>query len=200
MIDDEERLPGDGLYIRLVRVNDCGERYVSWLLDPEVNRFLETRFAPQTPASVEEFVQRMRASPDNFLFAIVTSANDMHVGNLKIGPVNWTHRNADISYFIGEKDAWNKGVATEAIRVATRVAFDRLGLHRLQAFVYSENRPSAAALERAGYTHEGTLREKVSVGEGRNDQLVFGMLASDKRERAIMTLRSDPVRGADNRQ
>ncbi|MBA2708788.1 MAG: GNAT family N-acetyltransferase [Gemmatimonadaceae bacterium] len=179
-IGDGERVAGARVYLRLVELADCGERYLGWLLDAQVNRFLETRFVQQTPGRIEEFVRRMRRSPDDYLFAIVQSDTDTHVGNLKIGPVNRVHGYADISYFIGERDAWSKGIATEAINIATRFAFERLGLHRVQAVVYADNRASASALERAGYSLEGTCREKVVVEDRRSDQLIYGILERDR--------------------
>jgi len=178
-IADGERIAGAWVYLRLVELRDCSDRYLGWLLDPQVNRFLETRFVQQTASSVEEFVTRMRSSPDDYLFAIVQADSDTHVGNLKLGPVNRIHGHADISYFIGERNAWSKGIATEAITIATRFAFERLGLHRVQAVVYADNRASSSALERAGYSLEGTCREKVVVDDRRSDQLIYGILERD---------------------
>ncbi|MBA3341088.1 MAG: GNAT family N-acetyltransferase [Gemmatimonadaceae bacterium] len=173
---DGERLAGNGIYLRLVELADCGERYRTWLGDPEVNRFLETRWAEHDDWAIREFVSAMRMSLSDYLFAIVEAGGGRHVGNIKLGAINWRHLHADISYFIGEHDAWGRGVATEAIRVATRFAFERLGLHRVQAVVYADNSGSATALERAGYAREGVARLKVRIGDGWTDQLAYGML------------------------
>jgi ribosomal-protein-alanine N-acetyltransferase len=51
-ITDGERLVGSNVYLRLLEMSDCGERYLTWLRDPEVNRFLETRFVEQTEATI----------------------------------------------------------------------------------------------------------------------------------------------------
>lgn len=180
-IADGERLAGKGIYLRLVEMADCDERYLSWLLDPEVNRYLETRWTEQTPAAIEEFVGGMRRSPDSYLFAIMIAETERHVGNIKLGPINRVHQNCDVSYFIGDRELWRTGLATEAIRAATQFGFDRLGLHRIQAVVHSDNAGSARALERVGYVREGILREKLRVDAGRNDQLVYGILSSELR-------------------
>jgi RimJ/RimL family protein N-acetyltransferase len=39
-----------------------------------------------------------------------TSANQ---GKISLGPINFIHKYAEISYFIGEKSFWNKGYATK---------------------------------------------------------------------------------------
>ena len=43
-----------------------------------------------------------------------------HIGNIKIGPVHSYHRRARIGLLIGEKEFWNRGYATEAIKLAAR--------------------------------------------------------------------------------
>jgi len=176
VISDDQRLAGDRVYLRLVQLTDCGDRYQGWLADAQVNRFLETRWAEHTGDSIREFVSRMRESDSDYLFAIIEADGDRHVGNIKLGPINPVHRHADVSYFIGERDMWGKGIATEAIRIATRFGFERLKLHRLQAVVSSANMRSAKALERAGFFREGLAREKLWTGEGWSDQVSYGIL------------------------
>lgn len=182
VISDGERLVGDKLYLRLVELSDCGERYLSWLADAEVNQFLETRWSEHTAASIREFAGRMRESDSEYLFAIIETGGERHVGNIKLGPINPVHRHADLSYFIGERDVWGKGIATEAIRMAARFGFERLELHRLQAVVSSANIRSARALERAGFLREGMAREKLWTGDGWSDQLLYGILGMPKLE------------------
>lgn len=176
VISDGERLAGDSVHLRLVELADCGDRYHDWLADAEVNRFLETRWSEQTGDAIREFVSQMRRSDSDYLFAIIVTGGDRHVGNIKLGPVNPVHRHADLSYFIGERDVWSRGFATEAIRIATRFGFEQLKLHRIQAVVDAANVRSAKALERAGFVREGVAREKLSTGEGWSDQVSYGLL------------------------
>jgi len=176
VISDGERIPGDKVYLRLVELSDCGDHYRGWLEDAKVNQFLETRWSEHTGESIRAFVSQMRESDDNYLFAIIETERERHVGNMKLGPIDPVHHHADLSYFIGERDAWGKGIATEAIRLATRFGFERLALHRVQAVVNAANVRSAKALERAGYVREGAAREKLWTGQGWSDQLSYGIL------------------------
>src|SRR6476660_3787880 len=178
---DGERLIGDAVYLRLIEPSDCGDRYLAWLLDPELNRFLETRWTDQTPETIRQFVTEMRSSPDNYLFAIVHTESGKHIGNIKVGAINQVHKHCDVGYFIGDREMWGKGIATEAIRLATQFAFDRLGMHRAQAVVDVDNPASAKALERVGYKKEGTLREKLFMDARWNDQMLYGILRVDLR-------------------
>ncbi len=172
----ERRAIGKQVYLRPITLEDCTDRYVAWLTDPDINRFLETRWQKTSMEGIRDFVEQMTRSPDNFLFAICTVDTDTHVGNIKLGPVNRNHSFADVSYFIGAKEYWGRGIATEAISLVVQFGFDRLGLHRVQAGVYSTNVGSRKALERNGFLLEGVCREKFIDGSQRVDHLLLGLI------------------------
>lgn len=178
LISPEEVFKGDRVQLRLCTLHDCTERYVAWLADPLVARYLETRWRPQTLADVREFVASMLGADHSYLFAIVFQGQ--HVGNIKVGPINRFHAHADVSYFVGDRSVWGQGIATDAIRVICRVAFDRLGLHRVQAGLYASNGGSRRALEKAGFQLEGNFRRQLQGAEGWEDHLWFGLLRDDE--------------------
>lgn len=180
-LSDEEWLHGASVSIRPLTLQDCTPVYLAWLQDPDVNRYLETRWSPQSPETIRAFVAAMRASPQNHLFAIVERVGGAHVGNLKVGPVHPVHSHADVSYFIGERRYWNKGYASEAIQLATRFGFERLGLHRLDAGVYASNVASARALEKCGFRREGCFAQKLRTRPDGpwEDHLWYGLVRRD---------------------
>ncbi|MCH7945300.1 MAG: GNAT family N-acetyltransferase, partial [Armatimonadetes bacterium] len=62
----------------------------------------------------------------------------------------------DIGYELAP-DHWGNGYATEALREVVRYGFEELRLNRLQAWAYEPNKASQRVLEKAGFTHEGTM-------------------------------------------
>jgi RimJ/RimL family protein N-acetyltransferase len=170
-------LGGHHVTLRPIALADVNDRYVGWLRDPEVNRYLETRFTEQTLATVTDFVKRAMAAKDEHLFAICLDG--VHVGNIKVGPVKSRHKLADVSLFVGERAAWGKGVATAAIVLASRHALHELGLRKLHAGIYAPNVGSAKAFARAGFKQEG-LRRRHYLLEGESvDVLEFGLCADE---------------------
>ncbi|MEW6055166.1 MAG: GNAT family protein [Bdellovibrionota bacterium] len=177
-------LKGKRIYLREVKLTDVNDRYVSWLNDSEVTRYLEVRFHPQNLDTIAGFVAKMRESENEFLYAICLSSNDQHIGNIKLGPVNAHHRSADVSLFIGEKKCWGQGYAAEAIGLVTRFAFRELGLNKLRAGCYAGNEGSARAFERVGYRREGLLRGQVLCDGKETDVITLGLRAVEYREEA----------------
>lgn len=149
---------------------------MGWLNDPEVNRFLETRHAPQTLESVAAFVAAVNAREDEHLFGVFLRADGRHVGNIKVGPIRPVHRVADVSLFLGDRSAWGQGVAAEAITVVSAHAFAALGVLKLSASMYAANVGSERAFLRAGWSREGLRRAHLDLDGGRSDLIELGLL------------------------
>ena len=161
-------------------MDDCTRRYEAWLADPRVNRFLETRWQPQDGQAILEFVREAIASDSCHLLAVVELSSSRHIGNIKIGAISQRHLSADVSYFIGEVDCWGKGYGSEAVGLAVRLAFEELGLFRLQAGVYSSNVSSIKVLVRNGFVQEGCWRQAlVTQASMRDDHLWFGLMRDE---------------------
>ena len=173
-----ERLVGQNVFLRLVTLDDCRPRYCEWLNDGLVNQYLETRWAHQTPEQIERYVSSMLDNPAHLLFAIVETATELHVGNLHIGPINPVHQHADLSYFIGERQVWGRGYASEAIRLAVKFAFSSLQLHRLEAGVYAGNHASTRALLKNGFVYEGCAVQRYRLAPHGPwvDRLLYGLV------------------------
>ena len=178
--DRHLRLEGADIFLRPVTEEDVGDHYVAWLVDPAINAYLETRWQEQDRASILDFVRQQSQHAAVLLMAIMEKKSGKHIGNIKLGPINVHHLCGDISYFIGDREAWGKGYATQAIRLLVACGFSRLGLHRIQAGCYAENIGSAKALKKVGFAPEGVWRKHVLDAQGQwQDHLWFGLLRED---------------------
>lgn len=138
--------------------DDVTDEYVAWLNDAAVNRYLESRFVRHTPESTRRFVQDVVESDDSILFGIRYFPDGRHVGNIKLGPVDRHHRRAEIGLLIGDRSVWGRGIAASSIELATRYAFDSLGLLKVTAGCYAGNVGSRRAFEKAGFEVEAIRR------------------------------------------
>jgi len=170
----------DRIKLRLVTSNDCTEAYVAWLNDAEVNQYMETRLIPQTLESIKLFVLSMIESPVNQLFAIIDKSSKTHIGNIKLGQINFHHKSAEVSYFIGEKEFWKLGYGFEALSLITQYALNDVGLEYIGAGAYVSNIASQRLLEKAGYELEGRMKNQfLNIKGQREDRLWYGKLKND---------------------
>lgn len=169
------KIEGEKVYLRPVVPADATQAYCRWLNDPMINRYTEARFRRTTVKDLKKYVRDVLANPADLFFAIVEKESDRHIGNLKIhsifGPP-WYHGVGDIGLIIGEQGCHGKGYGTDAIILACKVAFGRLGLHKLCASCYSRNIGSAKAFLKAGFRKEG-VRPRHVHSEGKQVDLIL---------------------------
>ena len=161
--------------LRYLQLSDATPEYVSWLNDPEINQFIESRFFVHTKESVEDFISKT-SNDSNHTFAIIDNESGLHIGNIKIGNINPQHKYADIGLIIGDKFFWGKGVATEAIKMCVNFAFNQLKLHHLYAGIYDMNIGSIKAFEKAGFIREGCAKNKYLFNGKRIDSYIYGIV------------------------
>lgn len=166
-------LYGERIYLRRLTEEDATQEYVDWMNDPEVNQYLESRFTTQTIESIRAFISSV-TNDRNYQFGIFLKDTDKHIGNIKIGGINPHHNYADIGFLVGDKDYWGKGIATEAIGVATAFAFKKLKLHRLWGGVYAPNIGSLKAFLKNGYEQEGVKKSHVLLNGVYLDSIMIG--------------------------
>ncbi len=171
-------IDGPRLLLREVRLTDVTDAYHRWMNDPEVTRYLETRFVPQSRDKIAAYVTAMDQSTDSVFLAIVVKEDDHHIGNIKLGPIDWVHQRADIALVIGDKAAWGRGYASEAIGLLTEYAFRTLRLHKVTAGCYATNVGSAKAFLKAGFTREGARRQQYVSDGGYVDEILLGRVRS----------------------
>jgi RimJ/RimL family protein N-acetyltransferase/methionyl-tRNA formyltransferase len=161
-----EGIVGKLVSLRPLTLADATSTYVDWLNDPVVRKYLEIR-EPQTLEGLRGWLGKITQSKDDYLFGIIHNETKRHIGNCKIGGINWFHKYADIGYFIGDPTMWGKGLATEAIRLATDFAISKLGMFHVRAGVMEENVASIKALRKAGYAFDGIWGGQLFDGQKR---------------------------------
>ena len=174
-------IEGKRIYLREVTEQDVNSSYYRWMRDPEVTRYLESRYYPQSKADILAYVASLKP-PTNVFLAIIAKDPQIHLGNIRLGPVNAFHRFAEVGLLIGERDYWNKGYGTEAITLVRDYAFGKLSLHKLTAGCYASNPASIRAFEKAGFVEEGVLKSQyLTEWSHYTDEVVLGCTRDEPR-------------------
>lgn len=150
-------LVGKKLYLRLLTKNDINQRYLSWLNDKEVVRFMRHRAFPTSLKALEDFVASRRWSGDLTL-AIIDKKTNKHIGNIGLTSIDWVNRKAELGMLLGDKAFWNKGYMTEAFRLIAEHAFETMNMHKLYAGTEKDNFAAVALFKKMGWQVEGELR------------------------------------------
>ncbi|MDH3975346.1 MAG: GNAT family N-acetyltransferase [Deltaproteobacteria bacterium] len=160
MRNKEICIDGEHIYLRKVRNSDVNDKYWSWMNDTEVTKLTVSRGKKYSKKEIKDYVKE-KLEDDNTLFlAIVLIHNDQHIGNIKLGPIDWDLGVGDLGLIIGEKDYWGKGYGSEAIGLICRYAFEELNLKKVTAGYFAGNKGSFKAFNNNGFRITNTTQEK----------------------------------------
>lgn len=178
MLTDDIETPR--LLLACLREEHVTEKYRAWMVDPEVNQYLENRFSEPSVESLREYVSALRASTHSYLFGIFSKATHAHLGNIKLGPVSRIHNSAAIGLMLGDRSAWGQGMGSEAIGALSEWGFTDLGLDKIIAGSYQSNAGSVRAFQKCGFAVEGVQRSQVRLDSGgRDDVVLLGRVRTD---------------------
>src|SRR3954453_6899890 len=91
------------------------ENALRWFNDPEVTARLKM-FTGVTRRQEEAFFDRIEAQRETDLHWAIVAEPEGHIGLIALHRVHWPTRSAVGGLVIGEKGAWGRGYATDAVR------------------------------------------------------------------------------------
>ena len=168
------RLTGPRVHLVPLHPDDVTPNYVAWLNDTQVNRYLESRFATHTLESTRAFAQACWQAPHTILLAIRLIQGNRHIGNIKLGPIDFHHLRGDIGLIIGDRSCWGQGYATEAIGLLAEWALHQAGLRKLTAGAYASNQASIRAFLKCGFSQEAVLPGQALLNGKPEDTVLLG--------------------------
>ncbi len=167
---------GEKVRLRPIERDDL-PNYVRWFADPEVRRHLAL-YLPLSLAQEERWYEGLlaRMARNEDIVLAIETYEQVHIGSIGLHRINWKDRNAELGIAIGEKDYWDKGYGTDAIRALLRLAFEEMNLHRIYLWVDADNVRGIRCYEKCGFQQEGVLRD-AAFREGRyRDQFIMAVV------------------------
>lgn len=165
MFDD-----GGRVMLRELHEADVDETYLSWFQDATVTEFLDAKKISREDAI--NYMRHGRETRSYFMYALIAKDSNAHIGNVKIGPIQWAHLISDLVTVIGCREYWGKGLATEAIRLGNRVAFETYGIRKLSGGIADGNVGSVKAYTGAGWVIEGRLKGHHLINGEPRDRII----------------------------
>jgi [ribosomal protein S5]-alanine N-acetyltransferase len=154
---------------------------VALLNEPTVARWTLHIPYPYRASDARDYLRRSRASRrkgHSVSLQIVRRADGKLLGGVGLYNLDEARATAEVGYWVG-RPYRRQGYGEEATRALVRLAFQRLGLHRVEATVFPGNVGSIRLLRRAGFRFEGRSREAVRKDGVWRTCLRFARLATD---------------------
>ncbi len=152
--------------------------YVGWLNDPETVRYSEQRHRRHTLQSCRGYWRSFEGAP-HFFWAIVAKDPALgHIGNMNayLDPANST---ADLGILIGAREAWGRGLGSEAWIAACDHLFRVCGIRKITAGTMAVNQGMLHIMKKAGMKEDGT-RFRQCLVDGKESDIVHSALFRDE--------------------
>jgi RimJ/RimL family protein N-acetyltransferase len=150
-------LKSDRLILKAISKEHISNKYVQWMNDSDVTRYLETG-GDYTLEKLASFISDVEKK--NILFwAIHIVATGNHIGNIKIDPLNIKRLTGEYGIMMGDKSEWGKGYAKEASTLVINYCFNNLNLRKITLGVISENQSAINLYKRLGFEIEGVYKK-----------------------------------------
>jgi RimJ/RimL family protein N-acetyltransferase len=164
---------GKNIYLEKINKKNLSKDYKKWLNDIENLKFMEFRFVNITNKNINIFLNNMIKSKNDYFFGIFIKKKNTHIGNIKIGNIDFNHQSAEIGFMLGEKIYRNKGVMTEALKIVTFICFTKLKLKYICGYVYEKNIASIKVFKKNKFKLSGVFKKKVFFNNKRINVLCY---------------------------
>ena len=157
------KIEGEQLYIKKIMVSEITERVMDWFNDEQLMKYYTNSRRQITKESLLSAIEDGEKKGNQFTFGIYHTGDNVLIGSLKLGPINFNHKTSDLVALIGDRNYLGKGLAPIAIAIGNNLAFDIFDIRKLYGGMYESNVPSIKAYLRAGWLVEARLKGQYLV-------------------------------------
>ena len=176
------RVKLEGRYCRLEPLDPA--RHSDQLFAASMAPGAEERFhylfeSPQQRTDFAGWLDRSAASQDPLYYAVIDSSSGRCEGRQALMRIVPEHGVIEIGSILWGPAIARTRVATEALFLSARYAFDELGYRRFEWKCNARNEPSRHAAGRFGFVYEGNFRQHMVVKGESRDTAWFSMIDRD---------------------
>lgn len=170
-------LRGGDLLLRWLTADDAPDLHAIFS-DADVVRFMSVSLQTSRASTLAFLGEIHDGFREGSLYQWGIQMEPGIVGTVTLASIDRRHRRAELGFALA-RAFWGRGLILRALPAVIQFAFERLGLHRIEADADPRNGASMRVLERLGFQREGLLRERYfQLGEVQ-DAVVFGLLRRD---------------------
>jgi ribosomal-protein-alanine N-acetyltransferase len=134
------------------------KNYLTWLRDINSNQYIESSDENYTLEKLIMYIKDKNNSPAALLLGIFEKSSNIHIGNIKIEPINFS-KEAWLGIMIGEQDYRNKGYGTEILKHGLEFSKKKYNLKKMCLGVNINNEPAMRTYKKIGFKEVGKINQ-----------------------------------------
>lgn len=175
-------LSDGAVLLRPHRPEDCDAMYAAVTESiPEISPWLPWCHAGYSRDETAAFIRAAGAAWDDrshYPFAILAATDGAFLGGVAVNHIARPNRLASVGYWV-RTSRTRQGVASAAVRLVSRYAFDTLGLTRLEIACIPTNTSSRRVAEKVGAKFEAVARNRLVMHGVAYAAALYSLLPED---------------------
>ena len=157
--------------------------YREWFNNKDAVNLSSHKLFPKTENDYKKYIQSF--GEKNIVFKIMIESNLVSgwVGNISLQSIHWVYRSAELAIFIGNTDAWGKGVGQKACSQLLDYAFNTLNLNRVWTGTSKLNYGMRKIAEKIGMKQEGVFKDAMFLNGAYVDVYEYAILREEYENR-----------------
>ncbi|MCT2593915.1 GNAT family N-acetyltransferase [Streptomyces sp. N2-109] len=152
-----------------------------WNHDPDVMRWMHDGYGQSLAQVKKTLEEHPRNTYSDVLYGIEVLADGQLIGLVRLRDTEPELGIAELDVYLGEKEYWGRGYATDAMRTICRYGFQKMRLHKITLTVATENHAAHHIYRKVGFIEEGRLRETLRRDGKWHDMFTMGLLEGELR-------------------
>jgi RimJ/RimL family protein N-acetyltransferase len=171
---------GERVTLRPMEPSDA-EALWRWNHDPEVMRWMDDGYAQPLAQVRKRMEERPRNGYADLLLGIEIRTDATLIGLVRLRDTEPETGCTELDIYLGEKEYWGRGFATDAMRTICRYGFEKMRLHKISLTVVTENHAAHRVYQKVGFVDEGRLRQVFRRDGQWYDMFTMGLLEGELR-------------------
>lgn len=154
----ENKLLTQRLTLRPIQDDDLQNIYRG-LSHPKVIKHYGVSFSSlEETRGQMDWYRQLQENEIGMWFAMEHKDSNEFIGAVGLNDISKEHKRGELGFWL-LPEFWRSGYISEAVPKVLEYGFKILNLHRIEAWVETDNENSRKVLSRLGFRHEGTLRD-----------------------------------------
>ena len=166
-----KRIEGSNIILEPFSYKYVNNNYLSWMKDLETTKFIKKTKTNISLNDLLLFAKKMIDSNFDYFYAILFKKNLKHIGNVRLGPIDFKVMKSNFGILIGNKNFHGIGIGTEVLSLIKKFSFRTLKLKKITFPVVQKNIPAMGLYKKNGFVIKKNLKKNF-IKNGKSWKLV----------------------------
>jgi RimJ/RimL family protein N-acetyltransferase len=173
-------LKGEKISLYSVESGDL-QQLMDWRNNPDFRKYFREFRELNMAQQIKWFEEKVIKDNTTLMFSVRRNSDNELLGCCGFVYINWVHRHADLSLYIGWKDVYidNEGYAVESCRLLLDHGFKELCLNKVWTEIYEFDEKKKALFEKFRFHQDGLLRQNYWHEGKWWDSRIISLLSND---------------------